>query len=104
MQGVSADGRHQVKDDKTPVINRKLWSVCDHTYILRILSWRHVFSCSLKVLPVIYSSTVESYDSEILALYSSVSLFCYFKLALHYILGANIVLSLPLYLFSTFSF
>ena len=52
----------------------------------------------------IYSSTVLKYNFEVLVLYLSISMWCYFILPLHYISEENIVLSTPLHLFDSFSY
>ena len=44
----------------------------------------------------IYSSTVLKYNSHILVLYLSISIFCYFILLFHYSLEGNIILFTPL--------
>ena len=57
-----------------------------------------------KITKYIYSSTVLKYNFELLVLYLSISVWCYFILPLHYISEGNIVLSTPLHLFDSFSY
>ncbi len=50
-----------------------------------------------EVTKYIYSSAVLNYSFEVLVLYLSISLFCYFILLLHYISEENIVHFTPLH-------
>ncbi len=53
---------------------------------------------------LIHSCTVLKYNFEVLVLYLSISLFCYFILLLKYMSEVNSVLFTPIHLFDSFCY
>ncbi len=71
---------------------------------LKVLETKCTYTQWWKITKYIYLSTVLKYSFEVLVLYLSVSIFCYFILLLNQTSEANIVLFTPLHLFDNFSY